>query len=128
MKLLHVADLYVRPHWFEWVAAQASNYDAVCVAGDLLDMFGIAKTALRAQATWTRDWLGESPGRLFVCSGTLNRSAKCRAAALGARLGRGSDLNAFEEEEHEVALLLGGERGPEFAESGKRAADLFRVE
>ena len=50
MKLLHVADLHFRTRWFEWVAAQAPHYDAVCVAGDLLDMFGTAKTSLRAQA------------------------------------------------------------------------------
>jgi hypothetical protein len=56
MKLLHVANRHFRSHWFEWIAAQAQHYDAVCVAGDLLDMFGTAKTSLRAQAKWARDW------------------------------------------------------------------------
>lgn len=69
MKLLHVSDLHFRPHWFKWVAEQSRNYDAVCLSGDLLDMFGTAKTSLRAQAKWTREWLREYPGRLFVCSG-----------------------------------------------------------
>jgi hypothetical protein len=69
MKLLHVSDLHNRPHWFEWVAAQACSYDAVCLSGDLLDVFGTAKTSLRAQAKWTREWLRDFPGRLFVCSG-----------------------------------------------------------
>jgi Icc-related predicted phosphoesterase len=69
MKLLHVSDLHFRTHWFEWVAAQSRNYDAVCLSGDLLDMFGTAKTPLRLQANWVRSWLREFPGRLFVCSG-----------------------------------------------------------
>ena len=69
MKLLHVTDLHFRARWFEWVSGQAPHYDAVCIAGDLLDMLGTAKTSLRAQAEWTQAWLREFPGRLFVCSG-----------------------------------------------------------
>lgn len=69
MKFLHVSDLHFRAHWFEWVAAQSRSYDAVCLSGDLLDMFGTHKASLREQTKWVRDWLREFPGRLFVCSG-----------------------------------------------------------
>jgi predicted MPP superfamily phosphohydrolase len=40
MKLLLTADLHFRIHWFHWLIAQAPRYDLVCIAGDLLDMFG----------------------------------------------------------------------------------------
>ena len=69
MKLLHVSDLHFRAHWFEWVAEQSRYYDAVCLSGDLLDMFSIHQTPLRAQSKWVREWLRQFPGRLFVCSG-----------------------------------------------------------
>ncbi|MBL9219408.1 MAG: metallophosphoesterase [Opitutaceae bacterium] len=69
MKLLHVSDLHFRPHWFEWVAKEACHYDAVCIAGDLLDMFGTHETGMRDQAAWVRTWIRGFSGRLFVCSG-----------------------------------------------------------
>lgn len=69
MKLLHVSDLHFRVHWFEWVAAQAAQFDAVCFSGDLLDVFPNASIGLRAQCKWMRTWLGNFPGRMYVCSG-----------------------------------------------------------
>jgi predicted MPP superfamily phosphohydrolase len=39
MKLLITADLHFRLHWFRWLIEQASDFDLVCIAGDLLDMF-----------------------------------------------------------------------------------------
>ena len=39
MKLPIVADLYFRRHWFQWLIKQAPDFDLVCIAGDLLDMF-----------------------------------------------------------------------------------------
>jgi predicted MPP superfamily phosphohydrolase len=39
MKLLIIADLHFRLHWFRWLIEQAPNFDLVCIAGDLLDMF-----------------------------------------------------------------------------------------
>lgn len=69
MKLLHVSDLHFRVHWFEWVAAQAAQFDAVCFSGDLLDVFPNASTSLRDQSKWMRAWLGNFPGRMYVCSG-----------------------------------------------------------
>ncbi len=43
------ADLHFRQAWFEWVAAQASHFDAVCIAGDLLNMWIARDVSLRAQ-------------------------------------------------------------------------------
>ena len=39
MKLLLTADLHFRVHWFRWLIEQARDFDLVCIAGDLLDMF-----------------------------------------------------------------------------------------
>jgi DNA repair exonuclease SbcCD nuclease subunit len=39
MKLLLTADLHFRLHWFRWLVEQAPDFDLVCIAGDLLDMF-----------------------------------------------------------------------------------------
>jgi hypothetical protein len=39
MKLLITADLHFRLHWFRWLIEQAPNFDLICIAGDLLDMF-----------------------------------------------------------------------------------------
>jgi predicted MPP superfamily phosphohydrolase len=39
MKLLLTADLHFRLHWFRWLIAQAPDFDLVCIADDLLDMF-----------------------------------------------------------------------------------------
>lgn len=69
IKLLHVADLHFRKPWFKWLAAQAAQFDAVCFSGDLLDVFPNASTGLREQSKWIRAWLGDFPGRMYVCSG-----------------------------------------------------------
>lgn len=70
MKIPHVADLHFRQPWFEWVATQASQFDAVCIAGDLLNMWITRDVSLCAQTKWVRDWARYSfKGRLFVCSG-----------------------------------------------------------
>lgn len=39
MKVLLTADLHDRRQWLEWLVAQAPQYELVCIAGDLLDMF-----------------------------------------------------------------------------------------
>jgi predicted MPP superfamily phosphohydrolase len=39
MKLLLTADLHFRLHWIRWLIEQAPDFDLVCIAGDLLDMF-----------------------------------------------------------------------------------------
>jgi predicted phosphodiesterase len=39
MKLVLTADLHFRLHWFRWLTEQAPDFDLICIAGDLLDMF-----------------------------------------------------------------------------------------
>jgi calcineurin-like phosphoesterase family protein len=41
MKLLLTADLHFRLHWFRWLIEQAPDYDLICIAGDLLDLFKV---------------------------------------------------------------------------------------
>ena len=69
MRLLHVTDFHFREPWFHWLAAQATNYDACCLTGDMLDMFPGSRIGLRTQARWVRDWLREFPGQLYACTG-----------------------------------------------------------
>jgi Calcineurin-like phosphoesterase len=39
VKLLLTADFHYRKPWFEWLLCVAEQYDLICVAGDLLDMY-----------------------------------------------------------------------------------------
>ena len=39
MRLLLTADLHFRIHWVRWLIEQAPNFDLVCIAGELLDIF-----------------------------------------------------------------------------------------
>jgi Icc-related predicted phosphoesterase len=69
MRILHVADLHFRKSWFSWVAEQASHYDAVVIAGDLLDLFARHETPLGVQAEWVAGWIRACPGKLLITSG-----------------------------------------------------------
>jgi hypothetical protein len=55
MKILITADLHFREHWFRWLFEQAPDFDLVCIAGDLLDMF--APASKMAQAREVTRWL-----------------------------------------------------------------------
>src|ERR1700736_4021493 len=57
MKLLITADLHFRLHWFRWLIEQAQDFDLICVAGDLLDMF--SSESRTAQAREVRNLLKE---------------------------------------------------------------------
>jgi Icc-related predicted phosphoesterase len=39
MRLLLTADLHFRLHWVRWLIEQAPDFDLICIAGDLLDLF-----------------------------------------------------------------------------------------
>lgn len=41
MKILLLADLHANRDWYNWLVGQAPQYDLVCVAGDLLDIFAV---------------------------------------------------------------------------------------
>jgi Icc-related predicted phosphoesterase len=71
MKILATGDLHYRPHWFAWLKAEAPHYDAVCLAGDLLDMLEADDASLRRQADWVVDWIRSFPAAtpLIVVTG-----------------------------------------------------------
>jgi Icc-related predicted phosphoesterase len=57
MKILITADLHFRSHWFRWRIEQGANYDLVCIAGDLLDMFRSESKTEQARevSRWIRE-------------------------------------------------------------------------
>jgi Icc-related predicted phosphoesterase len=68
MKILALSDLHGRRAWYNWISTQASKFDAIVVAGDLLDMFQDPSP----QIVFLRDWVarmqvGGTP--LFLCDG-----------------------------------------------------------
>jgi len=69
MRILHVADLHFRKPWFAWVAEQAPHYDAVVIAGDLLNTVAKHETPLVVQADWVAGWIRACPGKLLLVSG-----------------------------------------------------------
>ena len=69
MRLLLTADLRYRLSWFKWLEAQAVQYDAIALSGDLLDVFH--KEPLRRQIYRTTNWLRSLASKcsVGVCSG-----------------------------------------------------------
>jgi Icc-related predicted phosphoesterase len=85
MKLLAVSDLHFGLTQFDWVAQQAPRYDAVIIAGDLLDIAG--HLDLDSQITVVVRYLraiGEKT-RLLVCSGNHDGDEKNAAQEYIAR-------------------------------------------
>lgn len=69
-EILHTSDFHFRKEWFEWLAKQASNFDACCLSGDLLDMLDFGTTqGMATQVRWVEKWAKGFPGQLYVCSG-----------------------------------------------------------
>ena len=76
MKLLLTADLHFRIHWFRWLIEQATGFDLVCIAGDLLDMFK-SETGLeqaREVRTLIRELADIVP--VAVCSGNHDNAGR----------------------------------------------------
>ena len=76
MKLLLSSDLHYRADWFAWLLKAAPKYDAVAVAGDLLDI----DSELAPQIEFLRDWVRKMKRTgtpLFLCCGNhdLNGTA-----------------------------------------------------
>mgnify|MGYP001550116807 CR=1 FL=1 len=69
MKILAVSDLHFGLTQFDWVSQQAGNYDAVIIAGDLLDLGG--HLDLDSQITVVVKYFRaiSAKTRLLVCSG-----------------------------------------------------------
>ena len=76
MKFLLTADLHYRLDWYEWILKNAPDYDAIAVAGDLLDM----SQDLLPQVEFLRGWVAKmrlAGTPLFLCDGNhdFNSSA-----------------------------------------------------
>jgi predicted MPP superfamily phosphohydrolase len=56
LKILLVSDLHFQKPWFLWLAKEASQYDLVCISGDLLDGFN-EDTSVLDQVLWLlKEW------------------------------------------------------------------------
>jgi predicted MPP superfamily phosphohydrolase len=76
MKLLITADLHFRIHWFRWLIEQAPNFDLICIAVDLLDMFN-PETRLeqaRQVRTLIRELADVVP--VAICSGNHDNAGQ----------------------------------------------------
>lgn len=67
MRILHLADLHLEHDWFDWVASQATDFDLLVIAGDLMNAFSNTSTLDQAQAI--SQWLQALPTPTVVCSG-----------------------------------------------------------
>ena len=76
MTLLITADLHFRIHWFRWLIEQTPNFDLVCIAGDLLDMFN-PETRMQ-QARQVRTLIRELADLVpvAVCSGNHDNAGR----------------------------------------------------
>ena len=85
MRILAVSDLHFGLNQFDWVAQQASRYDLVIIAGDLLDIAG--HLDLDSQITVVVKYLQKicSQTRLLVCSGNHDGDEKNEAQEYIAR-------------------------------------------
>jgi Icc-related predicted phosphoesterase len=77
MKILLMADLHSNTRWYRWLLRAATRFDLVCIAGDLLDLFGqlapaqqareaqkflrrLAEKTAVAVCSGNHDWLGQT--------------------------------------------------------------------
>jgi Icc-related predicted phosphoesterase len=76
MRILAVSDLHFGLGQFDWLVQEAAKYDAVIIAGDLLDIAG--HLDLDSQITVVTKYLRTISGksRLFVCSGNHDGDEK----------------------------------------------------
>ena len=76
MKILITADLHYREHWFRWLIEQSANYDLICIAGDLLDMF--CSEPRIVQASEVSRWIRELAKVTWVavCSGSHDNAGR----------------------------------------------------
>jgi predicted MPP superfamily phosphohydrolase len=76
MKLLITADVHFRLHWFRWLIEQAPNFDLVCIAGDLLDMFKFETRMEQSRdiAKLVRELADRVP--VAICSGNHDNAGR----------------------------------------------------
>jgi predicted MPP superfamily phosphohydrolase len=71
---------HYRSHWFHWLSQQAANFDLVCIAGDLLDMFKGAPRMKQAREISRRLRELAKVARVAICSGNHD-NAGCQIFA-----------------------------------------------
>lgn len=81
MKILHVADFHYRLDWFSWLTAQAPHYDAIVLAGDLLNQFDKSPGQIEAWSAYLAKFPCSLDRPLFVCSGNHDFFPSFRASA-----------------------------------------------
>ena len=69
MKILHVADFHFRLDWFAWLTSQAGNYDAIALAGDLLNQFDKTPAQVERLSALLAAFPSSPKRPLLVCSG-----------------------------------------------------------
>jgi hypothetical protein len=76
MKILITADLHYREHWFQWLLSRAADYHLLCIAGDLIEMFGSEprKDQAREVSRWIREL--EKVTRVAICSGNHDNAGR----------------------------------------------------
>ena len=76
MKILITADLHYREHWFGWLLSRGKDYDLICIAGDLLDMFKADPRIVQAReiSRWIRDLA--KLARVAICSGNHDNAGR----------------------------------------------------
>jgi Calcineurin-like phosphoesterase len=76
MRLLLTADLHFHIHWFHWLIQQAPDFDLVCIAGDLLDMFRSETRMEQAREirTLVRELANIVP--VAICSGNHDNAGR----------------------------------------------------
>jgi hypothetical protein len=76
MKILITADLHYWERWFRWLIEQGANYDLICIAGDLLDMFNNEPRTEQAwkMSRWVRELAKVS--RVAVYSGNHDNAGR----------------------------------------------------
>jgi DNA repair exonuclease SbcCD nuclease subunit len=75
MRILITADLHYREQWFR-LLSRAAEWDLVCIAGDLLDMFNDEPRIVQARTVsrWIRELA--KVNRVAICSGNHDNAGR----------------------------------------------------
>jgi predicted MPP superfamily phosphohydrolase len=75
MKILVAADLHYREQWFR-LLERSRDYDLICIAGDLLDMFNAEQRIMQARTVsrWIRGLARAT--RVAICSGNHDNAGR----------------------------------------------------
>ena len=85
MKILLTADLHCKEDWFRWLEDEASKYELVSIAGDLLNIF--SKVPIKDQLVLVKGFLRRLTQKtsLAVCSGNHDQIEVLPPLVAGAK-------------------------------------------